>query len=154
MSDNSTASRWTPPRWFNKMMIAMLKIPGLQRIAGRSTALLTFTSRKTEEPFTIPVSYVSIGDRILITGHRTRKWWPNLITNPDVEIRLAGKVRRGVASVLDDPDNAIETFVSILEAQPMIAKVNEVSITEGKADVAKSRQVLGHTVVISIKLEV
>lgn len=148
------APRWTPGSWLNRMMTVMLKTPGLQRLVGKSTALLTFTGRKSGRRITTPVSYLRTGDRVLTTGHRTRQWWRNLEPNPGVSIRLAGKNRAGVASVLTDPDNAIEDFVTYLEAQPIVAKLSNVPIDDhGQADRAAAREALEYTVVVSIKLE-
>ncbi|MGD2043802.1 MAG: nitroreductase family deazaflavin-dependent oxidoreductase [Acidimicrobiia bacterium] len=155
MSDNPAGvPNWTPPGWLNQTMTAMLKTPGLQRLVGRGTALITFTGRKSGRRITTPVSYVERDDRILITGHRTRQWWRNLLVDPKVEIRLAGKVRNGLASVMDDPDNALADFLALLEAQPVVAKISGVPIDDqGRVDPSKAREVLGHTVVVSIKLE-
>lgn len=150
----SEAPRWTPPKWINRATILMLKMPGLQRIVGKSTALLTFTSGTSDEPVTMPISYLRIEDRVLITAHRTRRWWRNLVDYPQVEIRVAGEIRRGIASVVDDPDDAFADFLSLLEAQPAVARMNDVPLDdEGQAERAKTRQVLAHMVVVSIKLE-
>lgn len=144
---------WTPPGWLNQMMTVMLKTPGLQRLVGRGTALITFTGRKSGEMMTTPVSYVARDDRILITGHRTRQWWRNLVSNPEVEIRLAGKVRKGLASVMDDPDNALADFLTLLEDQPVLARISGVPMDDqSHADPTMAREVLGYTVVVSIKL--
>lgn len=155
MSENpADAPRWTPPGWLNRMMTWMLRTPGLQRVVGRGTALITFTGRKTGRSITTPVSYYESGDHIVITGHRTRQWWRNLVVDPQVEIRLAGRKRRGVATVMDEPDVALDEFTALLQAQPVVAKISDVSLNdEGRADPARVREVLAYTVVISIKLE-
>jgi deazaflavin-dependent oxidoreductase (nitroreductase family) len=148
------APRWTPGSWLNRMMTVMLKTPGLQRLVGKSTALLTFTGRRSGRRITTPVSYLQVGDRVLTTGHRTRQWWRNLVPNPGVTIRLAGKDYSGVASVMEVPDNAIEDFIVYLEAQPLVAKLSDVPIDEfGRADRAAAREALEFTVLVSIKLE-
>lgn len=145
---------WTPPAWMNRAMTSMLKTPGLQRLVGKSTALVTFTGRKTGERITTPLSYVRDGDRILITGHRTRQWWRNMVAGPQVEVRLAGRDRRGTASVMANPDDALADLITVLEAQPVVAKVNEIPIDDqGRVDRARAREVLEYTVVVAIKLE-
>jgi deazaflavin-dependent oxidoreductase (nitroreductase family) len=148
------APQWTPGSWLNRTMKVMLKTPGLQRLVGKSTALLTFTGRKSGRLITTPVSYLRIGDRVLTTGHRTRQWWRNLVPNPDVTIRLAGKDYGGVASVMEVPDNAIEDFITYLEAQPLVAKLSNVPIDErGRADREAAWKALEFTVVVNIKLD-
>lgn len=135
-------------------MTVMLRTPGLQRMVGKSTALITFTGRKSGNPITTPLSYLRIGDRVLATGHRSRQWWRNLEANPNILIRLAGQDYRGVASVMQDPDNALDEFVAYLETQPVVAKLSDVALDdEGRADREAAKRALQYTVVVSIKLE-
>lgn len=131
----------------------MLKTPGLQRILGKSTALLTFTGRKTGRSITTPISYVRVGDRIILSGHRTRNWWRNLVENPEVGIRLAGKDRRGHASVLEG-EEAVEATLLILEAQPPVAKMAGVELDEsGKLDPEDVKVVAGYSALVAIDLD-
>jgi len=146
--------RWTPPGWLNRTMTWILKTPGLQRLVGKGTALMTFTGRKTGQAFTTPVSYVEFDGEIAITCHRTRQWWRNLAANPDVGLRLAGHERRGIATVLDDPDDAFDVFVKLLKAQPAVARVSDIPLdAHGMPDPVKTREVLAYTMVVTIKLE-
>lgn len=148
------APRWTPSAWLNGLMTLMLKTPGLQRLVGKSTVLITFEGRSSGREITTPLSYVADGDRIIVTGHRTRQWWRNLVANPEVGLRLAGEERRGMSSVMVDPDNALADYVLVLEAQPAVAKIAGVPLDEeGKADREKALEVLVYTVVVSIKIE-
>lgn len=155
MSSNpADAPNGTPPRWLNWFMIVMLKTPGVQRIVGKSTALITFEGRKSGRMITSPISYLDLGDRIVVAGHRTRQWWRNLEANPKVHVRLAGKTLDGAASVMADPDDALADYVAYIEAQPMVAKIAGIRLDDnGKADVAAARNALDYTVVVSIKLE-
>ncbi len=135
-------------------MTWMLKTPGLQRLAGRGTALITFIGRRSGRSITTPVSYVEFDGEIVVTCHRTRQWWRNLAANPDVELRLAGRERRGIATVIEDPEDALDVFVRLLKAQPVVAKVSGIPIDpEGRPDLAKTLEVLDYTIVVSIKLE-
>jgi deazaflavin-dependent oxidoreductase (nitroreductase family) len=155
MSDNpADAPRWTPPEWLNTLMTWVLRAPGLQRIFGKGTALIAFTGRKTGRRITTPVSYLEVDDHLVITCHRTRQWWRNLVVNPDVEVRLAGKDRRGMATVMDDVDIALDEYVAFLEAQPVVARMSEIPLDDdGRADRVKARAVLAYTIVVTIKLE-
>jgi deazaflavin-dependent oxidoreductase (nitroreductase family) len=115
---------------------------------------MTFTGRKTGQAFTTPVSYVEFDGEIAITCHRTRQWWRNLAANPDVGLRLAGHERRGIATVLDDPDDAFDVFVKLLKAQPAVARVSDIPLdAHGMPDPVKTREVLAYTMVVTIKLE-
>lgn len=152
--DPAAVANRTPPAWLNELMILMLKTPGIQRLVGKSTALVTFTGRKSGRLYTYPLSYVEMDERIIVAGHRTRKWWRNLETDPKVQVRLAGQVRNGFATVMIDPNDALPDYIAYLEAQPMVARITEIPLDEnGRADHDKAREVLGYTVVVSIKLE-
>lgn len=155
MSDNpAEVPNWTPSAWLNGLMELMLRTPGLQRLVGKGTVLVTFKGRVSGREITTPLSYVADGDRIIVTGHRTRQWWRNLVADPEVGLRLGGKERNGVASVMDDPDNALADYLRVLEAQPVVARIAGVPIDEdGKADREKALEVLAYTVVVSIKVE-
>lgn len=148
------APSWTPSAWLNKSMALMLKTPGLQRLVGRGTVLITFKGRSSGREITTPLSYVTDGDRIIVTGHRTRQWWRNLVASPEVRLRLAGKERKGVASVMENPDDALADYLRVLEAQPVVAKIAGVALDdEGKADRDKALEILAYTVVVSIEVE-
>ena len=135
-------------------MAVMLKTPGVERIVGKSTALISFKGRKSGRLITCPLSYLRDDDRIIVAGHRTRQWWRNLEANPEVRVRLAGKTLDGRATVSAYPDDALADYVAYVEAQPMVAKIAEIPLDDnGKADQDKAREVLGYSVVVSIKLE-
>lgn len=153
-NDPADAPRWTPSPWMNKVMSLMLRTPGLQRWAGRSTALITVIGRNTGAEITFPISYVDAGGHLVATGHHTRQWWRNLVVNPQVQIRIAGENRHGVASVTEDPDDALDDFLAYIEAQPVVAKMSEIAIdADGHADRERAKAVLAYTVVVSIKVE-
>lgn len=144
--------RWTPPAYLNRLMGLMLKTPGLQRLVGKSTALLTFTGRKTGRSITTPISYVREGDRIILSGHRTRNWWRNVAQNPEVMIRVAGEDRRGHASILEG-DEALSAMAMILEAQPPVAKMAGVELDEsGKPSREDLEAVATYTVLVAVDL--
>lgn len=144
--------RWTPPRAANSLMGLMLRTPGLQRIVGKSTALLTFTGRKTGRRITTPLSYVRDGERIVVTGHRTRNWWRNLRENPEVVVRLAGKNRSGVATILEGQD-AARALSRFFAAQPQVAKMARVELDEAGQPRSQDVDVVAsYTTVVAIDL--
>lgn len=142
--------RWTPPRFLNQMMKVMLTTPVLQRIVGGSTALVTFVGRRSGRTFTTPISYAVIDGRVIMTGHRTRSWWRNLIDNPEIEMRLRGRRHHGTASILKG-EESIELLARLLEMQPSLARFTGVSINEdGKADRDDVASVAGYTAVVAV----
>jgi deazaflavin-dependent oxidoreductase (nitroreductase family) len=146
--------RWTPPRWLNSMMIVMLRTPGLQKVVGRSTALLTFEGRKTGRTFVTPISYLRAGNDVYLTGHHQRMWWRNLEVNPRVRIRLGGREYSGIARVEFGTDEALAVLIQFLEEQPAVAKVSGVEMDDqGHVNIEDARVVAEFTVVVTITLD-
>lgn len=141
---------WTPPPWLNAMMAAMLRTPGLQRLVGRTTALITVTGRTTGRRYTTPVTYDRVGDTVVILTKRPRTWWRNLPSRPEVELRLAGTTVQGRAHVsVDDPER-LPDLVSFLKHRRGDAKAYGIAVTDGHVDEDDARAVLPHIVVITV----
>ncbi len=154
MTGRVDVPRWTSPAWMDQMMTLMLKTPGLERLVGRSTALLTVTGRNTGRTITTPVSYARVDGRVIVTSHRTRQWWRNVVPNPDVAIRLVGRWHQGTARVVADPEQACADFSEFLDAQPMVAKLSDITRDEdGRPDQAAVRAALEYTVIVEIALQ-
>ena len=143
--------RRTPPRWLNRVMQLLLRPAGIQRLAGRSTALLTFVGRKSGKSYTTPISYVRRGDRVILTCHRSRQWWRNLTSNPGVQLRLTGKEQQGLATVADG-DTALELFVAFARKQRMLARASGISFENGTPNTEQSAAALQDTVVVAVDL--
>lgn len=144
---------FTPPRSLNALMQVMLRTPGLQRVVGRSTALLTFTGRKSGKSYTTPITYVADVGRVILTCNKTRQWWRNLTDRPSVTLRLAGKTVSGKARVVQGP-GALPFLIDFWQAQQMIA--NRAGATfdgAGRVDPASAKAGLVDTVVVVVDLE-
>lgn len=144
--------RRTPPRWLNSLMGLMLRTPGIQRLAGRSTALLTFVGRKSGNKFTTPISYSRHGRNVLLTCHESRQWWRNLDSNPRIELRLAGTDYQGLATVAKD-DVALELFLDFLRHQRMLARASGISFDDGAPNTEQAAAALQDTIVVSVELD-
>jgi deazaflavin-dependent oxidoreductase (nitroreductase family) len=144
---------FTPPRWLNALLRFMLRTPGLQRLVGRSTALLTFTGRKTGKSFTTPITYVADNGRVILTCNQHRQWWRNLADRPSVALRLAGKEVSGRAQVLRGP-GALPFLIDFWQAQPMIAKRAGASFDDaGRIDPVSVEEGLAETVVVVVDVD-
>lgn len=148
----TATARRAPPGWLNALMRVQLRTPGLQRLVGRSTALVTFTGRRSGRRFTTPISYTRIGSRVILTAHRSRKWWRNLSAQPRVVLRLAGIDVAGHARVLKG-EAALDDLTRFLERQRLLAKATGVSVAGGKARRADVERVLEDTVVVAVDLD-
>ena len=152
MTTTTRAPR-TPPGWLNALMRMLLHIPGLQRWLGRSTALITFTGRRSGVSYTTPVTYTRHNHEAILTAHESRQWWRNLETQPRVALRLAGSSHHGTARILRD-DKALPYFVEFLEDQPVAAKASGVKLDEhGRPNIAEAKAGLNDTVVVVVDLD-
>ncbi len=86
----------------NRVVRLALHAPVVQRVAGERLALITVTGRRTGRRHTFPVGCRREGERVLIdVGWPERKrWWRNLLDPAQVELRLAGKHRTGLAETI------------------------------------------------------
>ena len=101
--------------WYLKQIAPRIDPPLLRLTGGRVSSvyptpvmLLTTTGAKSGQPRTLPLLYVTDGDRIILMASNYGKtshpaWYRNLTANPRVEV-LAGK-RSGTytASEITDP---------------------------------------------------
>lgn len=152
---NPDQARFTPPPWLNRLMRILLTTPGIQRIVGRGTALLTVTGRRSGRTYTTPVSYARDADRVIVTSHRSRVWWRNLADRPRVRIRLAGATRTGTARLVDtDAPEATELLDTYLAQQRMAARAyGATPDRDGRFDADAVAQILAESVLIEITLD-
>lgn len=130
-----------------------LRTPGLQRLVGRSTALVTVEGRRTGLAYTTPVTYSIRDDTVIITGHSSRQWWRNLNDEPHVQLRLAGSTHTGTAQVLRG-EEALPYFLEFLKDQRVVAKSLGVGLDgAGRPDSVQAREALTDTVVVVVALE-
>lgn len=149
--ESGRPASFTPPAWLNTQMRRMLKTPGLQRLVGQSTALISFTGRKSGRTFITPVTYVRDANRVVMSAHRSRQWWRNLADHPTVEVRLAGRKATGTARVLTGRD-ALDAYSLLLREHQMMARAVGVSMDRGVPDPAELRAALRDTVVVVVDL--
>lgn len=127
-----TEPRATPPGWLNSLMRRMLRTPGIEKLVGRGTCLLTFTGRNSGKTYTTPISYVRDGDCVLLTCHPSRQWWKNLEFHPDVVVRMRGRDIHGRARVVGG-DEATDLLAFFFAEQPMLARAMGLKRTRGEA---------------------
>lgn len=153
-SENSAeVPAWTFPGWFNAIMILLLRIPVIERQPGRSIALIAFKGRKSGRIYSTPVSYLKEGNEVIVTSKRFRVWWRNLLDEPRVVLRLAGRNVRGVARVLSDDDERLATFLRFLDHRRLDARAYGLDFDEaGRIDPDQARAVLPQVVVIRVAL--
>ncbi|VAW32125.1 hypothetical protein MNBD_CHLOROFLEXI01-128 [hydrothermal vent metagenome] len=154
LQGNNPNSPPPPPAWFNKMMLWMLRSP-LHGIVSKDIMLITIAGRKSGKKYTLPVSYVREGNKVICSTDRAvRLWWRNLRGGANVTLWLRGKEVTGQATVIyDDPEAIAKGIETMLKYVPRDAKYYNVRLDGGKRplaeDIAQSAQ---HRVIVEIKI--
>ena len=144
----------TPPKWFNGMMGALLRTPGVQSWIGNAIALLTVTGRRTGKSYTTPVTYYREGDTVIVITKKFRNWWRNLAERPEVEVRLKGRTFRGHARASIGDEAELPVFAKFLENRRLDAKAYGVTLTpEGRIHRDEARALLPQIVLVRITLD-
>jgi len=145
---------WTPPRWMNAMMNLLLHVPGLQSWIGRSTALLSWTGRRSGRRYTTPVSYYRSNGKVSVLTRPSRSWWRNFDEQPRVELRLAGETASGLARASVGDEATLPRLVEFLEHKSRDTKGYGVEIgADGKVDERDVRALLPQVVLVEIALD-
>ncbi len=76
----------------------------LNRLAGKSTLILTHHGRKSGKPYEVKIWFVVDGDKVFIgTANVERQWVRNVQKNPRIKLSVGGEKFEGEARFLDDP---------------------------------------------------
>jgi len=152
---NSTAvvPNVTIPPWFNRTITLLLRTPGIQRMLGSTLALITVTGRTTGRRYTTPVTYYRDGNTVLFVTKRFRKWWRNMIANPEVDLRLAGKRVTGEAEVFAGDMRQLPVFIEFLEHRRRDARAYGITFeADGRVNERDARAAMPELVVVKIAL--
>lgn len=140
----------TPPRLVNRLMALLLRTPLLERIVGRTFALMTVTGSKTGRRYTTPVQYLEHGEELVVLSQRTRKWWRNIVTRPEIELRLEGHWVQGRARIASSSE-APAVLTHCLRVEPRLAKFYGVQRTqEGDIELTDVDRLLERIVVLIV----
>jgi hypothetical protein len=89
--------------WYNPIVTAILRSP-LHGFVSSNILLFTYTGRKSQKCYTLPISYVYDDDRLLTISRADRTWWRNLQGGAPVALRLEGKnVEATARAIADNP---------------------------------------------------
>lgn len=123
------------------------------KISSKTTLLISFTGKKSGKTYTTPVNYTQAGKTVRITSQKTRNWWKNLKTNPDVILTLRGSRVNGIAEVLQDQPRVAEEIGEYLKPSPKIARYFNIATNPdgsfNETDLLKSS---GQRVVIKVEI--
>lgn len=108
----------------NQKLIAEFRAAG-RRLEGRPLLLLTTTGRRSGEPYTTPMMYVRLDDRLLVIASaagapRHPDWYRNLEADPAVAVEVDGEEYAATASPATGADRDA-LFARIVEQYPFFA---------------------------------
>ena len=154
MSENRTRGEsGDVPAALNAMMKLFLKTPLLQKGLGKQLALLSFTGRRSGRRYTIPISYARDGDTVFMMTKKRRSWWRNFADQPEVELRLAGRVVTGTAEAHIGTEDDVKDVVEYLSTRPVDAKAYGVTrLADESIDPESIRQFLPETVLVRVEV--
>jgi len=111
--------------------------------------VIQYTGRKTGKRYRLPVGYLRVGDTLLTTSYKRRKWWRNLRDGADVTLRLQGKDVTGYAEVVEDNHGVMEGIQAFIEHDPRTARMFGVKLAaNGQLDDEILRQVASARVIV------
>lgn len=137
----------TPPGWVNGAVRVALRVPLLRGWIGKSFGLITVTGAKSGRTYTTPVQYMRDGGDLVVLSQKTRIWWRNLRSQPDVELGLGASELAGVATIASD-SVARDTLRRCLRANPRVARFY--GLDGDDPDPLMVGELLEHMVVITI----
>jgi len=104
-------------RRFNPLIAAVLRSP-LHGLVSGNLLLVTYVGARTGVTRTLPLSYVTIGERLYLCTRNSR-WWRNLRSARRVAIRLRGRTVQSVPVVVDPlSSEALDALRAFLTANP------------------------------------
>ncbi len=101
---------------WNKLFVTLMRAPVLDRVLGKSTALISYTGRKSGRAFSLPVSYKRDGDAVAVAVMMPDKknWWRNFDGNGGrVTVEIAGVARPGHAVTVRDSEGRVSVNITL-----------------------------------------
>lgn len=91
---------------------------------------LTTTGRKTGQPRTVDLGAIPEGDGWIVIGSSggadvDPSWWLNMVANPDVTLRVAGKVIKVRMQQITDPRDRQRIWNNVVASSPGYAEYQE-----------------------------
>ena len=133
---------------YNPIMIWLLYSP-LHAILSGVMMGINYTGRKSGKHYRLPIGYLSLGDALLTTSYKSRKWWRNLRGGVDVTLRLQGKDVAGYSTVVEDEQGVMEGIKAFIQRDLRTARMFKVKLGEdGEPDLESLRQAAKERVIV------
>src|SRR5438105_14269117 len=121
-------------RYFNPVARFLLATP-LHSLMSSRVMLLRFSGGKTGRSYTTPVSYVRVGDSLLVPGGGA--WWRSLEGTSQTQVCLRGVWSAVTPDVITEPIAVAELMQRMLAVNPALAFFTCIKpCLDGRADAA------------------
>ena len=107
---------------YNPIMVWLLYSP-LHRIISGITMVIQYTGRKSGKQYRLPIGYLRVGDTLLTTSLKRRKWWRNLRGGAQVILRLKGKDVTGYSTTIEDEQGVMEGIMAFINKDRKTARM-------------------------------
>jgi deazaflavin-dependent oxidoreductase (nitroreductase family) len=112
---------------YNPIVIWILRSP-LHSLMDKSTILITFTGRKSGNKYTVPVSYMRDGDKLLMISQRGHSWWKNLRGGAQVTLYMQGQNLKASGEVFTDVETVANKLLLFLQQFPRYQRLIHIKL--------------------------
>ena len=139
-------------RTVNFTLATILRSP-LHSLLSRNLLLITVTGRKSQQPYTVPVSYQQHNREVRIVSERTDRWWRNVRGGAPVTVQLQGHTIAGEAQVIEATSEVLAQLSEHLRQSTTIARMLNVKRDEhGQYKPEDLNRAAEHSVVVCVAL--
>jgi hypothetical protein len=108
----------------NRLMLGVLRTPGLSQLAGKRLVTLYIVGRKSGRKYTIPVAYTKDKEDLLIGT--PFGWGRNLRTGEPLAIRLKGRLRQADVRAYTSEADVTGLYAEMTKDNKAFANFNKV----------------------------
>lgn len=137
---------------FNFLIRWLLRSP-LHFLMSSNTLLLEYTGKKSGKNYQIPLNYVKIEYRFVVTSQRERIWWRNFREAQLVQVRIRGNNCAAQALTIEDTDELITGFREYFAVKPDWGKHYDVRVDESGPKEEDLFSLSERAVLINIQLD-
>ncbi|WP_328856704.1 hypothetical protein OG579_15735 [Williamsia herbipolensis] len=101
---------------WNSFFTRLMRVPLLDKVIGKSTAIITYTGRKSGKTISLPVSFSRSGETLTVRVMMPDKknWWRNFTGTGDrVTVDIAGVERAGHAVTSRSDSGAVSVRIDL-----------------------------------------
>ncbi len=119
---------------------------------GPATMLICLTGRKSGKPITLPVNFHRFGGELWVTSRRSRVWWRNLQTNPEVTLWIKGRETQARGELVVDEKTVAATLARVYADDPALTRALGLRLRDGAPDPDDLERVAADRLLIKISV--